>query len=208
MDIQYNRNEDVKTVELNENLAHASTTTITTAAETETPAPDDTDANDANSAGITNPTSSQATVAYKAALDLNDDSDIETTVIFVPNIWSLMPNSIEYQQIVEAYKNFIENPPIEEEKVEGELVEGEQKMDTEQDNMKEEANDGGNLDADNQMDPPGDEALVKKEESIVDDELTSQDNPNQDSEASKPLKALKIIIFFINIFNYLQQQKI
>ena len=212
MDIQYNRNEEVKTIELNENLAkHSDKETtaeaaVAAATSTANATPDEADTND--STGNTNPTSSlpssQASAAYKAALDLNDDSDIETTVIFVPNIWSLMPNSIEYQQIVEAYKNFIENPPIEEEKEEEE----EQKMDeeqtsvpVEQENLKEETNTHGlNEDAtsaENQMDAPVDE--IKKEESFADDDLTSQDNIKQDSEASKSLKALKIIIFLITI---------
>ena len=48
-----------------------------------------------------------------ATLSLNDSKDIETTVIFLPNIWSLMPNSIEYQKVVDAYKEYIENPPAE-----------------------------------------------------------------------------------------------
>jgi hypothetical protein len=47
-------------------------------------------------------------------LDLEEDSEIETTVVFLPNVWSLMPTNIEYQKIVEAYKNFIDNPPAEE----------------------------------------------------------------------------------------------
>ncbi len=38
----------------------------------------------------------------------NDDSDVDTTVIFLPNVWSLTPNSLEYQKIVEAYKNLID----------------------------------------------------------------------------------------------------
>lgn len=45
-------------------------------------------------------------------LSLNDDRHVENTVIFVPNVWTLMPTSAEYEQIVEAYKNFIENPPL------------------------------------------------------------------------------------------------
>jgi hypothetical protein len=46
-------------------------------------------------------------------VQLNEDRDIETTVIFLPNVWSLLPTSEEYKQIVEAYKNFIDNPPEE-----------------------------------------------------------------------------------------------
>ena len=51
-------------------------------------------------------------------LDLDEDSNVETTVIFLPNVWSLMPTNVEYQKIAEAYKNYIENPPVEEEEVE------------------------------------------------------------------------------------------
>ena len=205
MDIQYNRNEEIKTIELNENMAKNGDQETTSAL------PDDAAATSVNeSTGITNTTSATTTtpssIAYKAALDLNDDNDVETTVIFVPNIWSLMPNSIEYQQIVEAYKNFIENPPLEpeEEEVVVAKEDEDQKMDEEQSradqdaNVKEEAND---VDAaENQMDAHSDELpLVKKEESssaVDDDDLANQDNLKQGSEASKSLKALKIIIFF------------
>jgi hypothetical protein len=204
LDIQYNRNEEIKTIELNENMAKNGDQETTSAL------PDDATVTSVNeSTGITNTTSATTTapssIAYKAALDLNDDNDVETTVIFVPNIWSLMPNSIEYQQIVEAYKNFIENPPVEpeEEEVVVTKEDEDQKMDEEQprvdqdDNVKEEAND---VDAaENQMDGQSDELpLVKKEESssvVDDDDLANQDNLKQDSEASKSLKALKIIIF-------------
>jgi hypothetical protein len=51
-------------------------------------------------------------------LDLDEDSDVETTVVFLPNVWSLMPTNIDYQKIVEVYKNFIDNPPVEEPQVE------------------------------------------------------------------------------------------
>ena len=203
MDIQYNRNEEIKTIELNENMAKNGDQETTSAL------PDDATVTSVNeSTGITNTTSASTTapssIAYKASLDLNDDNDVETTVIFVPNIWSLLPNSIEYQQIVEAYKNFIENPPLEpeEEEVVVAKEDEDQKMDEEQSradqdvNVKEEADD---VDAaENQMDAQSDELpLVKKEESssaVDDDDLANQDNLKQDSEASKSLKALKIII--------------
>lgn len=42
----------------------------------------------------------------------NDDSDVDTTVIFVPNVWSLTPNTLEYQKIVEAYKNLIDSDDV------------------------------------------------------------------------------------------------
>ena len=44
-------------------------------------------------------------------VQINDDKDLETTVMFLPNVWSLMPTSEEYKNIVEAYKEYIENPP-------------------------------------------------------------------------------------------------
>lgn len=90
MDIQYNRNEDFKTIILPTN-SKVNEERVETA--------------DATS------TSNTTTNKPEATLLLNDEKDVETTVIFVPNIWSLMPNSIEYQKTVEAYKNFIDNPP-------------------------------------------------------------------------------------------------
>lgn len=45
-------------------------------------------------------------------ITLNEDRHIENTVIFLPNVWTLMPNTEDYENIVAAYKNFIENPPL------------------------------------------------------------------------------------------------
>lgn len=45
-------------------------------------------------------------------LSFNDDRHIENTVIFLPNVWTLMPTSVEYDKIAEAYKSFIDKPPI------------------------------------------------------------------------------------------------
>lgn len=97
MDIQYNRNEDFKTVIL------PNTTTTSTTAASKSDAMEQAEGKDDTDASVT-----------EATLLLDDQKDIETTVIFLPNIWSLMPNSAEYVKMVEAYKNFIENPPEEE----------------------------------------------------------------------------------------------
>ena len=45
-------------------------------------------------------------------ISLNDDRHIENTVIFLPNVWTLMPTSVEYEKIAAAYKDFIDNPPL------------------------------------------------------------------------------------------------
>lgn len=44
-------------------------------------------------------------------ISLDDDKYVENTVIFVPNVWSLMPTNIEYQKQVEAYQALIEQEP-------------------------------------------------------------------------------------------------
>ena len=145
MDIQYNRNEEFKTVALSsssqqtskssrldeqqkpadENGDEASETVKTSTSASQ-------DAEMANSATGEDTASTQKTATTpKVRLDLNDDSDIETTVIFVPNIWSLMPNSIEYQKIAEAYKHFIDNPPVDKEE--------EEDQDLDMDDAEEEA---------------------------------------------------------------------
>jgi hypothetical protein len=73
LDIQYNRNEEYKTIKTS-NLTETS--------------PNDNE----NRPNVT----------------FNDDSDVDTTVIFLPNVWSLTPNSLEYQIIVEAYNKLID----------------------------------------------------------------------------------------------------
>jgi hypothetical protein len=82
LDIQYNRSEGYRTVIV------PNATTVEVTGDNESP----------------NETPSTA------KLYLNDHKYIETTVIFMPNIWTLMPNNIEYQKIVDRYKNFIDDP--------------------------------------------------------------------------------------------------
>ncbi|RNA45086.1 p30 dbc [Brachionus plicatilis] len=45
------------------------------------------------------------------SLILDDEKYVENTVIFVPNVWSLMPTNVEYQKQVEAYQSLIEKEP-------------------------------------------------------------------------------------------------
>ncbi len=52
----------------------------------------------------------QAEAKNTAKLCLDDHKYIETSVIFMPNIWTLMPNNVEYQKIVDQYKTFIDDP--------------------------------------------------------------------------------------------------
>jgi hypothetical protein len=85
LDIQYNRNEEFTTSPLVGGPAVA---------------------NGQEDAEMTE--SSEATVSRNGVLT-NDDQDVETTVIFLPNVWSLMPNSIEYQRIMEAYKRLVDH---------------------------------------------------------------------------------------------------
>jgi hypothetical protein len=73
LDIQYNRNEEYKTVKTS-NLTESSS----------------------------NDNENRPNVTF------NDDPDVDTTVIFLPNVWSLAPNSLEYQKIVEAYNKLID----------------------------------------------------------------------------------------------------
>jgi hypothetical protein len=94
LDIQYNRNEDFKTIIL---PSASKPETMDTTANKETPEAE-----------------SGADIA-QATLALDDQKEIETTVIFLPNIWSLMPNGAEYAKVMEEYRNFIENPPQNEE---------------------------------------------------------------------------------------------
>ncbi len=98
LDIQYNRNEDYKTIILPQNSHSNEKKSL--------------DIEDAAEKLNEPELKSGSTKKPEATLLLNDDKEIETTVIFLPNIWSLMPTSIEYQKIVDAYKNFIENPPL------------------------------------------------------------------------------------------------
>ena len=54
----------------------------------------------------------QTTNQETPLISLNDDRHIENTVIFLPNVWTLMPTSVEYEKIAAAYKDFIDNPPL------------------------------------------------------------------------------------------------
>ncbi len=104
MDIQYNRNEDYKTIIL-PNSAAATTSEDDLTNNTVKVGDEQAEQQKQEMNGTANN-------KPNATLLLNDEKEIETTVIFVPNVWSLMPNSIEYQKTVEAYKNFIDNPPV------------------------------------------------------------------------------------------------
>lgn len=88
MDIQYNRNEDYKSTIIRNNINTTNTNT-----------------------GPPSPSLHGEQIEDREELNLNDDKDVETTVLFLPNVWSLMPTSIEYQKVVDGYKNLIENPP-------------------------------------------------------------------------------------------------
>ena len=124
LDIQYNRNEEYKTIITPTQTAvvdsstssntSTSATTITTTT-TKKGADGCTNNGDETTQESTNSSSSSNTVIstnFNAKLSLNNDNDIETTVIFMPNVWSLMQNSIEYQQYVDLYKNLIDNPDL------------------------------------------------------------------------------------------------
>ena len=169
MDIQYNRNEDMKTDELPANDA------------------EDPEVKADEEETTTTTTTKDATTgdSFKASLDLNDDIDLETTVIFLPNIWSLMPNSIEYQTISDAYKNLIENPPMSPED------------DADEPNEDEMAPlDDAQTAPIKTTDEQGDEKMVeaKQEEDGVSLAAQGGDSVKPDPDASKPLKAQKIII--------------
>lgn len=82
------------------------TTTNTTASNGEATSNETNQAKNNNSNGV-NESQSQS----MPSLSVNDDRHIENTVIFVPNVWTLMPTSVEYDKIAETYKNFIDNPP-------------------------------------------------------------------------------------------------
>ncbi len=124
MDIQYNRNEDFKTIILpnnkntscNSNSTSSSTSSKNSSSSIE-PTATAAQRTDGPKQKILDDESSAKQTLTEATLLLNDHKEIETTVIFLPNVWSLMPNSVEYQKIVESYKNFIENPPAEQQPI-------------------------------------------------------------------------------------------
>lgn len=103
MDIQYNRMENYRTV------VRTSTTQLSTIDENSNSAAQNGGGETTNSGGTEEQQQQQQQPQQQ--LSLNDDRHVENTVIFVPNVWTLMPTSAEYEQIVEAYKNFIDNPP-------------------------------------------------------------------------------------------------
>lgn len=45
------------------------------------------------------------------SLILDDEKYVENTVIFVPNVWSILPTNVEYQKQIEEYQNLIEKEP-------------------------------------------------------------------------------------------------
>lgn len=93
MDIQYNRNEEYKTIVVPNQTKDSNQ-----------------NFNDTNDQTSTSNSSSNTTNSTNTTILLNDDKYVETTVLFLPNIWSLMPNTIDYQKLVDAYKNYIDNP--------------------------------------------------------------------------------------------------
>jgi len=171
LDIQYNRNEDYKTIILPQNSYSKEKKSL--------------DIDDAAEKLNESEQNSGSTKKPEATLLLNDDKEVETTVIFLPNIWSLMPTSIEYQKIVEAYKNFIENPPVQITKPTNNSKQSELKLQTEE-NLK-------------QMEPESQEELSKlqeEDEGKVDD--TDTNGPvevNSIEELTKSLKALKFLTY-------------
>ncbi|CAF0707138.1 unnamed protein product [Brachionus calyciflorus] len=85
LDIQYNRNEEFKTTVIKTNCTTSN---------------HDIKADD-----------KQQEKQDEEALLLDDDKYVENTVIFLPNVWSLMPTNIEYQKQVESYLKLVENEP-------------------------------------------------------------------------------------------------
>ena len=96
MDIQYNRNEEIRTVVVGNDLTDAVASDSSCVVQSND---NDVSENVVSGGG------------GGATLSMNDDKAVETTVIFLPNVWSLMPTSLEYQKILEAYTNFIHDDP-------------------------------------------------------------------------------------------------
>jgi hypothetical protein len=95
LDIQYNRNEEYKTTKV---VNHSTASTYLS------------NSNNSTVSDQTTSEKSESAASEKEMIDFDDDSEIESTIIFLPNVWSLMPNTIEYQKLVELYKNYVENP--------------------------------------------------------------------------------------------------
>jgi hypothetical protein len=107
LEIQYNRNEEYKTIVTQTSIIESITNnTITSTSTTNATTTNDESSSSSSSTPIL------LNSNFNVKLSLNNDNDIETTIIFMPNVWNLMPNSIEYQQYVDLYKNLIENPDI------------------------------------------------------------------------------------------------
>lgn len=96
LDIQYNRNEEIRTVVVGDDLTDAVASDSSCVVQSND---NDVSENVVSGGG------------GGATLSMNDDKAVETTVIFLPNVWSLMPTSLEYQKILEAYTNFIHDDP-------------------------------------------------------------------------------------------------
>lgn len=123
LEIQYNRNEEYKTIvtpttqttvdsNTSSNSSSNTSATAAAAAATTTKTSEATSGDDTTQESTISAGSSGLNSNFNVKLSLNNDNDIETTVIFMPNVWSLMPNSIEYQQYVDLYKNLIDNPDL------------------------------------------------------------------------------------------------
>ncbi len=203
MDIQYNRNEDVKTVSLSSKTSKSSKTDeqhgesenqeATDKNEEDVPTTDS--ASDLNGYASKSDKSCVPNASNKIKLDLNDDKDIETTVIFVPNIWSLMPNSIEYQKIVEAYKNYIDNPPIDEEEAEPEETKTVVNLAKQENSTSDIKTESDNPTAVDLVVSSNDDQSIKQEATDVpQQEATTDQQDQKDSEASLLLKAQKLLL--------------
>lgn len=98
LDIQYNRNENFRTVLRSIQHQMSVESGQSTA----------TDANSSDAAK--NGDEKHPEQQQLPTISLNDDRHVENTVIFLPNVWSLVPTSADYEKIVAAYREFIDNP--------------------------------------------------------------------------------------------------
>lgn len=216
MDIQYNRNEGIRTVVTNTNNN----------GEPSQKHQEDTIGKETN----------DKETKSNLKISLNDDRYIENTVIFLPNVWSLMPTSIEYQKLVESYKYYIDNlTPSEQQKHQqnknfqqkrqssyskSDSDSSKQSTRDEQNELKTEANQQETLsdetkqnvqsiDSSEQMtdsniqtaEPDSNESVSN----LLNDQSNEQDTPvgSGSNEASKSIKALyifKIIFLFVLLY--------
>lgn len=167
MDIQYNRNEDYKTV--------------VTKSES-----DATESMDTSSSFSTT----------KAKLELDDHDDIETTVMFLPNVWSLMPTTNEYNKLVEEYKNFVENPPAPEAEltpVVNTVINSESEAISATSSASKPTSEPTEEPASSQEKAnPSSQLQEQADEAIADDPIESE---NTIETMTKSLKALNLLIF-------------